>query len=222
MKAVSRFFEKRATNLRKNPLDRVKAFQNKIGKEVNGLEDEKIVELFRHREEDAIRQTAEKYGARLRALSFRITADKQTAEECENDTYLEAWNRIPPNAPDAYLFAFLARITRHLSIDRCRERVSLKRDGALVELSDELAACLPATDDVDSAMDAKWLGEAISRFLRTLPGEKRVIFLRRYFDLDSISEISRTLSVSESKVKSVLFRLRADLRNFLTKEGYSL
>ena len=101
------------------------------------MEDHKIVRLFLERDEAAIRFTSEKYGSRLRMLALCITSDMQTSEECENDTYLEAWNRIPPHEPKTYLFAFLARIIRHISIDRCRERTSLKRNGYVIELTQE-------------------------------------------------------------------------------------
>ncbi len=186
------------------------------------MEDAKIVQLYLERDETAIRHTAVKYGSRLRSLSFSITSDDLTSEECENDTYLETWNRIPPNEPKTYFYAFLARITRHISIDRCRERTSLKRNGHIVELSEELEMCLPASNDVDSVVNAKILGEAISQFLFTLSQEKRVIFMRRYFYLDTVSEISRRLSLSKSKVKTSLFRIRNDLRDYLIKEGYTL
>ena len=210
------------TNRQENPLYKVKALQNKSGKEVKAMEDHKIVRLYLERDEEAIRFTSEKYGRRLRTLAFGITSDIQTSEECENDTYLEAWNRIPPNEPKTYLFAFLARIIRHISIDRCRERTSLKRNGYVVELSQELEMCLPASDDVDSTMEAKMLGEAISRFLLTISQEKRVVFMRRYFYLNTVSEISSRVSISESKVKTMLFRIRNDLRDYLSKEGYTL
>ena len=186
------------------------------------MEDEKIVQLYLERDETAIWHTAEKYGLRLRALSFGITSDRQTSEECENDTYYEAWKRIPPNEPKEYFYAFLARITRHISIDRCRERASLKRNGLIVELTEELEMCLPAYDDVDRVIDAKMLGEAINRFLLTLSREKRVIFMRRYFFLDNVSAIAKRCYVSESKVKTSLLRIRKDLKDYLNKEGYTL
>lgn len=186
------------------------------------MEDERIVLLYLARDESAIRLTAEKYGARLRAISLAITADAQTAEECENDTYHQAWNSIPPHEPRSYLYAFLARIARHISIDRCRERASLKRGAHLVELSDELAQCLPAADDVERALEAKELGAAVSAFLRTVPREKRVMFVRRYFYLESISEIARRCGASESRVKSALYRMRGELRRYLKEEGYVL
>lgn len=186
------------------------------------MEDDKIVQLFLNRDENAIKYSSDKYGSRLRAVSLAITSDYQTSEECENDTYLQAWKLIPPNEPRTYLYAFLARITRHISIDRCRERKSLKRKSFIVELSEEMEMCIPASYDVESNLEAKELGEAISRFLHTISKEKRVIFVRRYFYLDSISEISKRCVVSESKVKSVLFRTRNALRQYLIKEGYTL
>ena len=186
------------------------------------MEDDKIVQLYLDRDEEAVRQTSEKYGPRLRAVSFKITNDRETAEECENDTYMEAWNRIPPQEPRDYLFAFLAKITRSLSIDRYRERKTLKRNVRIVELTDELEMCIPAGNDVADDVAEKLLGEAISRFLLTLPDEKQIMFVRRYFYMDSISEIARRLLIGESKVKTTLFRLRGELRNYLVKEGYTV
>lgn len=186
------------------------------------MEDDKIVQLYLDRDESAIRLSSEKYGSRLRSISMGITSDFRTSEECENDTYLQAWNLIPPNEPRTFLYAFLARIIRHISIDRCRERASLKRDGYIVELSEEMEMCLPASEDVESGIAEEELGKVISNYLRTISQEKRVIFVRRYFFLDSITEISKRCNITESKVKSSLFRTRNDLREYLIKEGYVL
>ncbi len=186
------------------------------------MEDDKIVQLYLNRDERAIQFSSEKYGSRLRVLSLGITSDIQTSEECENDTYLQAWNLIPPNEPRTYLYAFLARIARHISIDRCRERASLKRDGYIVELSEEMEMCLPSSDNIESNVAEEELGKAISNYLHTISQEKRVIFVRRYFYLDSIAEISRRCAITESKVKSSLFRTRNDLREYLIKEGYTV
>ncbi len=186
------------------------------------MEDEKIVQLYLDRDESAIRLSSEKYGCRLRALSLGITSDIQTSEECENDTYLQAWNLIPPNEPRTYLYAFLARITRHISIDRCRERSNLKRNAYIIELTEEMESCIPSSGDVESSLAEEELGKAISSYLRNISQDKRVIFVRRYFYLDSIAEISKRCAVSESKVKSSLFRTRNDLREYLIKEGYVL
>ena len=111
------------------------------------MEDDAIVTLYWQRNEEALRASAEKYGSRLRGLAQRILADAHDAEECENDTYLEAWNRIPPHRPESYLYPFLARITRHLSLNCCRDRERLKRSAHLCELSAEMEQCLPAPDD---------------------------------------------------------------------------
>ena len=186
------------------------------------MEDEKIIRLYLDRDESAISETAKKYGSRLRAVSYRITCDMETSEECENDTYMETWNRIPPSEPFDYFFAFLARIIRAASIDRCRERTSLKRSAYIAELTEELENCLPAGGDAEEALDAKLLGETISRYLLTLSDEKQLIFMRRYFYLDSISEISGKLSASESKIKMTLSRLRNGLREYLIGEGFTL
>lgn len=186
------------------------------------MEDDKIVQLFLNRDESAVSQTQKKYGSRLRAVSYRITGDRETSEECENDTYLETWNRIPPSEPRDYFYAFLTRIIRAFSIDRCRERTRLKRDSYIVELTNELEMCIPAVNNVADDVEAKLLGEEISRFLFTLPDEKQVIFMRRYYYLDTVSEIAKLLSISESKVKTTLFRVRNELRGHLIKEGYTI
>ena len=186
------------------------------------MDDNKIVELYLLRDETAIKQTTEKFGSRLRSLAFRIVNDRQTAEECENDTYMEAWNTIPPHEPRSYLYAFLARITRHISLNCCRDRSRLKRSAFVCELSAEMEQCIPAPDDVACRVDDMALGEAINGFLSTLAEEKRNIFIRRYWYLDSIADISKCFALSESKVKTTLFRCRNQFREYLEKEGYTI
>lgn len=186
------------------------------------MDDNRIVDLYLRRDEAAIRETADKFGGRLRSLAYGIVSDRQTAEECENDTYLEAWNAIPPHEPRSYLYAFLARITRHIALNRCRERSRLKRSAWICEFSAELEQCIPAPDDVACRMDDLALGEAINGFLGKLDEEKRNLFVRRYWYLDSIADISKRFALSESKVKTTLFRCRARLRKHLEQEGYRL
>lgn len=186
------------------------------------MEDNEIVELYMLRNETAIKHTSEKYGIRLRSLANSIVNDVQTAEECENDTYMEAWNTIPPHEPRNYLFAFLARITRHISLDICRSRNRLKRSAFVCELSAEMEECIPAPDDVECRIDDMALREAINGFLSTLDEEKRNIFIRRYWYLDSVASISKRFVLSESKVKTMLFRCRNELRRYLEKEGYTI
>lgn len=189
---------------------------------MKALEDSRIVELYLLRDEAAIGQTAEKYGSRLRALAFGIVKDRQAAEECENDTYWEAWNSIPPHEPIGYLYAFLARITRHISLNLCRDRSRLKRSALLCELSAELEQCIPAPDDAACRLESLALSQAINGFLRTLDEEKRDLFVRRYWYLDSIADLSKRFALSESKVKTTLFRCRGQLRKHLEQEGYTL
>ena len=186
------------------------------------MDDNKIIDLYLRRDETAVKQTSEKFGDHLRALAYGIVKDHQTAEECENDTYLKAWNSIPPHEPREYLYAFLARITRHISLDCCRKRSRLKRSAYISELSAEMEQCIPAPDDMECRIDDIVLGQAINKFLGTLSEEKRNVFIRRYWYLDSISDIARRFSLSESKVKTMLFRSRNRLRDYLEKEGYIL
>lgn len=186
------------------------------------MDDNKIVDLYLNRNESAITQTSEKYGRRLRSLAMGIVNDLCTAEECENDTYLEAWDSIPPHEPRNYLYAFLARITRHISLNCCRNRSRLKRSAFICELSDEMEQCIPAPDDIECRIDENILLEAINDFLGTLKEEQRNIFLRRYWYLDSITVIAKRYKISESKVKIMLFRTRNQLRIYLEKEGYTL
>lgn len=186
------------------------------------MEDEKIVELFLQRNEAAVQHASEKYGRRLCSLSLGIVGDRQTAEECENDTYAEAWNAIPPNEPRAYLYAFLARIVRHISLNCCRKRSRLKRNAFICELSAEMEQCIPAPDDCECRIDEMALSDAINGFLASLSTEKRNIFLRRYWYLDPIADISKRFGLSESKVKTTLFRSRVQLREYLEKEGYTV
>ena len=186
------------------------------------MDDTQIVELFLRRDEAAIRETAEKYGSRLNSLAFSVVKDRETAEECVEDTYMEAWNSIPPHEPGGYLSAFLARITRHVALNCCRDRSRLKRSAFLCELSEELEQCLPSPDDIECRMDDIAFGEVLNGFLGSLKEESRNIFLRRYWYLDPIADISRRYGLSESKVKTTLFRCRKQFRKYLEKEGYVL
>lgn len=179
-----------------------------------------------------VSQSLEQCGTRVNGVTLSafsctvrdclIVEDLHTAEECENDTYMEAWNSIPPHEPKSYLFAFLARITRHIALDFCKERSRLKRSAFISELSAEMEQCIPAPDDTERRIGAMVLCEAINSFLATLSDEKRNIFMRRYWYMDSIAAISQRYGLSQSKVKSILFRSRNQLREYLGKEGYDL
>lgn len=183
------------------------------------ISDSMIVDMFLDRNEDAIKEVSEKYGKRIRKISYGITGNVQTSEECENDTYLEAWNRIPPNEPRTYLMAFLSRIVRTISINRVTSDHRLKRAAYVEELSVEMEQCLASASSVEKDIDDKVLMEAINRFLMMQPKKKRMIFMRRYYYLDKTSVIARKFGINESSLRSMLCRLREELRDYLGKEG---
>ena len=182
------------------------------------MEDGAIVDLYLRRDEEAIRQTSLKYGSRLRAVSYRITQDYDIAEECENDTYMEAWKRIPPSEPRTYLASFLTRITRGISINRCLHDRRQKRSAYMEEISSELEQCLASSDSVEKELDSKVLMEMVGRFLRSLPSEKRQIFVLRYYYCTDSETIARKYGYSVSKVNTMMFRIRQDLRAFLKED----
>ena len=186
------------------------------------MEDRKIVDLYFKRDENAIKQTQRKFGKRIINISKHITGSALTAEEVENDTYLRAWENIPPTDPASYLFAFLARIARNISISVCRERSALKRSAVLVELSDELAQCLPSDCNIEQEAEANMVLELINKFLFSKTEDKRNIFMRRYWYLDSINDIAKRFKLSESSVKTTLFRLRSELKEYLAEQGVTV
>ena len=186
------------------------------------MEDSRIVDMYLSRDESAISHTSDKYGRKLRSLAWRILENTSESEECENDTYLEAWNLIPPNEPRTYLFPFLGRITRHLALDMCRKRSAAKRSAILCELSDEMEECLPAEEGPDSKTDSIVLMDGINSFLGNLSEEQRILFVRRYWYFDPVSDLCSRFGWSQSKVKTTLFRLREKLRDHLRKEGFEL
>lgn len=186
------------------------------------MDDSEIVDLYLSRDESAISHTAFKYGSRLKRIAFRILNSTSSAEECENDTYLEAWNRIPPSEPRTYLFPFLGRIIRHLAIDEYRKNLSQKRNALFSELTLEMEQCIPGRNTAEEAFDADALAGTINSYLSTLSEEQRGIFIRRYWFFDSILEISVRYGCSTGKVKTNLFRMREGLKKYLEKEGYTV
>ncbi len=184
------------------------------------MEDHEILELYFARNEDAIVQTQRKYGGPLEALCRRITEDALDAQECVSDTYLQAWQRIPPHRPD-YFYGFLARIARHISLNRCQMRHARKRSAIVVELSDELQQCLVGMPDAVD-WDNEALKASLNRFVRGLEPQSQYIFVRRYFLAESLGEIARRTGRSENDLASLLFRIRRKLKNHLQKEGIPL
>lgn len=183
------------------------------------MTDDKIVALYWARSEDAIKETEKAYGSYCYYIAFHILHEKQDANETVNDTYLKAWQNMPPQKPNP-LKAFLGRITRQLSINRLEKRNATKRGGEYALSLDELENVIG--DNTQDIADQVALSEALTRFLYALPITQRRIFVRRYWYFESINEIASTFSISESKVKSMLMRLRQKLKQHLEQEGFEL
>ena len=184
------------------------------------MEDKKIVELFLTRDENAISESDKKYGRYCFSIANNILHNNEDSQECVNDTYLGAWNAIPPHEPEV-LSTFLGKITRRLSIKKWRSKSALKRGSGLTEVSlDELEDCIPAGKSVDESVELSELTRIINAFLENLSCDERRIFVRRYWYCDSINDISTRFSFSESKVKMTLKRTRGRLENVLNKGGY--
>ena len=186
------------------------------------MEDHEIVNLYWARSEQAIQESDDKYGTFCRSIARNILRQEQDAEECVNDTWLKAWNAMPPQRP-GILSAFFGRITRNLSLDRWRYSRAAKRGGPQVELAlEELGECVPAPGAPEEHLEERETAALISQFLRTQPPLERSLFLRRYWYLDSVSVLAQRYHISESAVKSKLHRTRLRLKEVLLKEGVAV
>lgn len=186
------------------------------------MEDEKIIELYFSRSEDAISETAKKYGRYCHTIAYHILQNEEDSEECVNETYLKAWDSIPPRRPEK-LRAFLGKLTRNLSLHIYEKYHADKRGaGRTALVLEELQNCIPAPDNTANAIDDMALKEILNRFLAGLPAQPRTMFLRRYWYFDTVKEISAAFGVSESKVKMSLLRSRGRLKQLLEKEGICL
>lgn len=184
------------------------------------MEDKVIVDLYWQRDETAIDHTANKYGNYLAKIAYNILYDREDSSESVNDTYLAAWNSIPPHRPNI-LSTYLGKLTRRISIDRFRAKTSQKRCAGEYALSlDELRNTLSAGNTTEDTVEAALLAESMEKFLRELSPETRHVFLGRYYFLDSVKEIAAYCRISESKVKVLLHRTRQRLRDHLEKEGF--
>ena len=183
------------------------------------MEDERIIELFWQRSEEAIAQTDVKYGKYCRYIASNILHNKEDSEECVNDTYMKAWDTIPPTRP-GILSAFLGRITRNISLDRYRMGHARKRGGGQIAyVIDELGECISTGDTPERIVEHQELVEILNKFLGNLNEEKRRIFMRRYWYMSSVKEIARDYKLTNSKVKMVLMRTRNELKEVLEREG---
>lgn len=182
------------------------------------MEDQKILDLFFRRSQQAIAETDRKYGSYLYTISYNILSDREDSKECVNDTYLGAWNAIPPKRPGV-LGAFLGKMTRYISIDRWRKRNAKQRGGGEILRSlEELQECIAAADP-EQELDRLELARVFREFLSSLSEPERNVFLSRYWYLESVPAISQASGFSQSKIHSMLHRLRGRLAKKLREEG---
>lgn len=185
------------------------------------LEDSKIIDLFFARQEQAIVELSNNYGAVCSKIARNILSNSLDAEECVNDAYLGAWNTIPPKRPDP-LSAYICRIVRNISIRRYHFNTAVKRNSFYDIALDELEECLASASSVEEEVSAKELSGLLDRFLETLDTENRVMFMRRYWYADSVSDIAENFHMSSNNVSVRLSRIRTRLKKFLRKEGYEI
>lgn len=184
------------------------------------MEDSQIVALYWDRDETAIDQTDKKYGRYLAKIAYNILADREDARESVNDTYLAAWDSMPPHRPGV-LSAYLGKLTRRISIDLFRKRSSQKRGGGEYTLSlQELEGCISSGDTTQQAVELQQLSRAIEAYLRSIGEEARNVFIGRYYYLDPVKTIAGYCHISESKAKILLHRTRQGLWEHLQKEGF--
>lgn len=186
------------------------------------MQDEMIVDLYWQRNENAISETEQKYGPYLTKIAYNILADFEDSKERVNDTYLKAWSSMPPHRPSV-LSTYLGKITRQLSIDWLRTQNRAKRKSSEYALSlSELEDCIAGGEAPEQSAELKSLADAINAYLYTLSPEIRNTFVGRYYFADSMKEVSRYYGRSEAKVKSMLYRARQGLREYLKKEGFEI
>lgn len=184
------------------------------------MNDRHIIDLFFKRSEDAINETKLKYGSYCRKISMNILKNKEDSDEALNDTWLKAWNTIPPTNPDP-LKTYLGMLTRQISLNRYEYYKAQKRNSEFDVLLSEVEQMIPS-ETAQKDFEKGEISKAINCFLSTIKKENRIYFVRRYWYADSISDIAKMYKVSESKVKSSLFRTRNSLREYLEKEGIEL
>lgn len=183
------------------------------------MNDEQIIDLYWTRSENAISETEKKYGKYCKSISYNILKNHEDSEECVYDAYLKVWQSIPPKKPPVFS-AFLAKITRNISLNKYKQKYAAKRGNGQVEIVlEELSDILSSRDTVEQYIDEHILIDALNNFLKKLPSRTRVIFLQRYWYLNSINEISKRHKLSESNIKMILLRTRNELKNYLNKEG---
>ena len=188
------------------------------GKDVTNLDDNQILDLYWARSEQAIEETARKYGGPVRRVARNILGNEEESEECVNDTWLAAWNSIPPRRPDP-LLTWLCKITRNGALSRRRQSLAQKRNSSFDVALDELEAVLAAPGSPERDYEARELAAAVNGFLEGLSREDRMAFLRRYWYGDPVKDIAARLGSGEHRISVRLFRIRKKLKDYLEKEG---
>lgn len=196
------------------------SFKLKIGSEI--LEDNAIIDLYWRRSETAIEETQKKYSKYCNYISYNILHNEEDSEECVNDTYLRAWNALPPNRPNC-LATFLGKITRNLSLNKFKKYTTEKRGMGQFQIAlSELDEVIPDKSNVESIIERKELLELLNKFLEDLPLQKRDMFVQRYWYLMPIKTMSLHLGISESQIKVTLHRIRKDLKTYFESKGVTL
>ena len=185
------------------------------------MDDKQIIELFWSRSENALNETRQKYNPYLKTIAMNVLGNNEDCEECLSDTYLAAWNQIPPDRPTS-LSAYLGRIVRCISIDYFRKSRAQKRYSGLTMLLSELEECMSEIPDMTVASSDNEIGEALNCWLRSLDTEKRVLFVRRYWHGQPLNTLAKEFGISYNKLASMMLRLRNNLHDYLEKEGISI
>ncbi len=185
------------------------------------MNDERIIELFFERSEQAINELDGKYGKVFHSVSYNILGNRSDAEECVNDAYLGAWNAIPPAKPNP-LLAFVCKIVRNISLKRYKQNIAAKRNSSYDVAMEELEDCLSSSTTIEDEIAEQELTGIIESFLDSLSKENRVIFLRRYWFSDTYADIAKQVGLTEKNVSVRLTRLRKELREYLSERGVLL
>ncbi|WP_298020110.1 RNA polymerase sigma factor [uncultured Dysosmobacter sp.] len=186
------------------------------------MDDESIIQLYWDRNDQAIRITSEKYGHYCKSIARNILDNDEDAEECVNDTYLNAWNSMPMHWPKQ-LSTFLGKITRNLSFNKYKHNRAEKRgSGEITLVLDELADCVSDTENIEQIIDRRELAKAINSFVRGLSTGKRNLFIRRYWYADPVLKIAADYGMLQGSVSKTLERTRKQLKAYLTERGFEL
>lgn len=185
------------------------------------MEDKQIIELYFQRNEQAITETATKYGAFCHKIAMNILSIREDAEECVNDTYHSVWNQIPPTKPNSFR-AFLGRITRNLSISRFRTLRAQKRYAGMELMLSELEECIPTPNTIERTIEGRELTNYINEWLTVLPEHDAMLFLRRYWHGDSVKDLAKKTNTTAAQMAQTMLRLRKSLKAYLEQKGVNL